>query len=378
MRIAIVTSGRFHVLDLARELAALGHDVRFYSYVPQRRAEQFGLPRPCQRGLLPYVWPLVSLQRKGPKSWRPRWDTMMQLALDGLVSRLLEPCDVFIGMSGLCVHSAQVAREKYGAKIFLERGSRHILSQQEILEGIPGLARPVVPAFNVRRELWGYEFADVLTIPSLHVERSFLDRGFPKEKLFRNPYGVDLTMFPPTLKPRNQVPVLVFAGTWSLRKGCDVLVAALRGQPWRLLHVGAVGDAPLPDLPNFESRGFVPQAQLAEVYGGADIFVHPSREEGLSLVQAQALACGLPLVCTDRTGGEDLAELLEDPSWVTVVPANDAAALRTGIERALIWADRQTGVRDVMGATRESLTWRAYGRRYSEKLTAICPNAAGH
>jgi glycosyltransferase involved in cell wall biosynthesis len=371
MRIAIVTTGRFHVLDLARELAGLGHEVGFYSYVPRARAARFGLPAQCHRSLLPFVLPLVVAQRQGPGAWRNYLDTLLQRAVDGLAARFLEPCDVFIGMSGLCVRGARAARGKHGAKVFLERGSRHVLSQKEILEAIPGISKPAVPEFNARRELWGYDFADVVSIPARHVERSFLERGFPAEKLFRNPYGVDLTMFPPTPKPQNKAPTLVFAGNWSLQKGCDVLAKAVEGQPWRLVHAGAVGDAPVPQMPNFESQGVVPQPKLAGVYGQADIFVQPSRQEGLSLVQAQALACGLPLVCTDRTGGEDLAEFLEDPSWVTVVKPDDVAALRAGIEQALARAGTQTGMRDILGAGRERLSWRAYGERYDKKLKML-------
>ena len=371
MRIAIVTPGRFHVLDLARELAALGHDVAFYSYVPRRRAERFGLPRQCHRNLLPWVLPLIVAQLKGPKAWSRFFEIRLQQAVDYLAAQWLEPCDVFIGMSGLCMKSAQAAREKYGAKIYLERASRHILSQKEILEAIPGMMRPAVPEFYVQRELWGYNYADVVSIPSRQVERSFWERGLPKEKLFRNPYGVDLTLFPPTPKPLNRVPTLVFAGTWGLRKGCDVLAKALVGQPWRLIHVGTVGDTPLPRLANFESYGFVQQWKLSEIFAGADLLVLPSREEGLSYVQAQALSCGLPLVCTERTGGEDLAEFLDDPSWVTVVPLDDVAALRAGIAQALAKAGTQTGVRDILGAAREKLSWRAYANRYDRSLKQI-------
>jgi len=371
MRIAIVTTGRFHVLDLARELAALGHDVAFYSYVPRERAEQFGLPPACHRNLLPWILPLVVAQRKGPQAWANQLDAWLVQTMDWLVARVLEPCDVFIGMSGLCVKSAQVARQKYGAKIMLERASRHILSQKEILEAIPGMPKPAVPEFNIKRELWGYEFADVMSIPSRHVELSFLERGFPAAKLFLNPYGVDLTMFPPTRKPQNPVPILVFAGTWSLQKGCDVLAKAVEGQPWRLIHVGSIGDAPLPSKSNFQSIGFVPQSKLFKAYEESEIFVQASRQEGLSLVQAQALACGLPLVCTDRTGGEDLAEFLNDPSWVTVVPPDDVAALRQGIKTAFTKARTQTGLRDILGTGRDLLSWRAYGKRYHERLLTI-------
>ena len=47
LRIVIASVGRFHVLDLARELHAIGHDVTFISIVPKWRADQFGLPRGC-------------------------------------------------------------------------------------------------------------------------------------------------------------------------------------------------------------------------------------------------------------------------------------------------------------------------------------------
>lgn len=368
MRVAIVTTGRFHVLDLARELAALGHEVRFYSYVPRSRARQFGLADQCQRTLLPWVFPLLALQGRIPRSWGPFLEAMVQLVVDRVAARFLEPCDVFIGMSGLCVRSAQAARIKYGAKIILERGSRHILSQKEILEGIPGMAVPAVPRFNVKRELWGYEFADMVAIPSRHVERSFLERGFPTAKLFRNPYGVDLTMFPPTFKPQSSVPTLVFAGTWSKRKGCDVLVEAIQNQPWQLIHAGSVEDLALPVIPNFTSLGMVNQARLAEVYQKADVCVLPSREDGFGLVLCQALACGLPLVCTDRTGGQDLAEMVKDPSLVAIVPSDDVAALRGGIQRALTVAAGQPIWRDLLGSAREKLSWGAYGSRYDDEL----------
>ena len=373
MRIAIVTSGRFHVLDLARELAALGHDVRFYSYVPRRRAERFGLPRKCHRSLLPYVLPLVMLQRFAPRWLRDPVDAMILRIVDHVAAWMLEPCDVFIGMSGLCVKSAQRARERFGAKVVLERGSRHILSQKKILEAIPAIRLPAVSDFNVRRELWGYDFADVIAIPSCHAARSFLERGVQEAKLFRNPFGVDLAMFPPTPTPEEQCPTAIFVGAWSLRKGCDVLWKACRlARPCRLLHVGPIGDALVPQSDLFIHLDSVPQWDLWKLYSRAHVFVHASREEGLSLVQAQGLACGLPLVCTDRTGGEDLQQMLSDPGWVTVVAPDDPEAFHAGIERAFTKARTQRGIRDIFGSARGRLSWRAYGTRYEAELQRRC------
>ena len=62
LRVAIATAGRFHVLDLARELTALGYAVDFYSYVPKTRAVRFGLPSACHRSLLPLALPALALR----------------------------------------------------------------------------------------------------------------------------------------------------------------------------------------------------------------------------------------------------------------------------------------------------------------------------
>ena len=43
--------GRTHMLDTARELEKFGHIVRFYSYVPTKRAMKFGLKKECSYSL---------------------------------------------------------------------------------------------------------------------------------------------------------------------------------------------------------------------------------------------------------------------------------------------------------------------------------------
>ena len=372
MRVAIVTSGRFHVLDLARELFNLGHQVRFYSYVPRNRAERFGLPRECHHPLLPYVRPLGALQQRGPSRLKEKADTLLQRAIDRLACRLVKSCEVFIGMSGLCVQSALAARKRFGAKVFIERGSRHILSQKEILENIPvapGAKQPCVSVFNMQRELAGYELADVIVVPSLHAQESFVERGVAKEKVFRNPYGVDLAMFLPTPVPQTNPATILFVGAWSLQKGCDVLAEAWRSLPdTRLMHVGPAGDAVLPRHPNFVHHDAVPQWELKEFFGQAHVFAIASRQEGLSLVQAQALACGLPLVCTTRTGGEDLREFVPDPDQITVVPPDDSTALANALRQALGKVRAGSGLRDNLGNAREKLSWRGYGERYDACL----------
>jgi len=373
MRIAILTSGRFHVCDLARELETLGHDVAFYSLMPPSRTRRFGLPDKCNRWLGPYVAPFYALARTSRGSgFESQSNSFLIRALDRIASKLIQPCDVFIGMSGMCLRTLQTVRRKYGARILVERGSRHILSQKEILDSLPrrlGSPSPVAE-WSVERELAEYDLADTIVVPSSHVVRSFIEKGIDPSRLFLNPYGVDLKMFPPTNAPSRQgTPQILMTGAWSLRKGCDILVEAWRRLPdVGLQHVGPVADAPLPQDKGFEHHASVDQSRLNEFYARGHVFALASREEGLALVQAQALASGLRVVCTDRTGGEDLKQFLTDPEMVTVVPSGDSAALTTALRLALERAQSLSGVRDYLGAAREKLSWRAYGERYEKAL----------
>ena len=46
--------------------------------------------------------------------------------------------------------------------------------------------------------------------------------------------------------------------------------------------------------------------KLKKYYSSSDVMVQPSIEEGLSLVIAEALACGCPVIATENTGASDL------------------------------------------------------------------------
>ena len=194
IRVAIATAGRFHVLDLARELNALGYAVDFYSYVPKSRAVHFGLPSVCHRSLVPFALPALAVERFAravPPSFR-EW--LLYKSLNLAIMTRLRDCDLFICMSGIYLEAARFAKRRFGAAVWLERGSRHILSQDEILADIPGATRPT--SLTIDRELAGYRLADRIVIPSAHVAESFRRDPSAYAKLFMNPYGVDLEMFP--------------------------------------------------------------------------------------------------------------------------------------------------------------------------------------
>ena len=231
LRVAIATAGRFHVLDLARELNALGYAVDFYSYVPKTRAMRFGLPSACHRSLLPFALPALALERFAPAVPPSIRERFLYKSLNLAVMTRLRACDLFIGMSGIYLEAARFAKRRFGAAIWLERGSRHILSQDEILAAIPSAGRP--SSLAIDRELAGYALADRIVIPSLHVEESFRRDPAAHAKLFVNPYGVDLEMFPSAAAAQFQQGVVSAL--------CRNVVAAkglrpARYPPWRGLR----------------------------------------------------------------------------------------------------------------------------------------------
>src|SRR5262249_5586544 len=124
LRIAIATAGRFHVLDLARELNALGYVVDFYSYVPKARAQRFGLPSACHRSLLPLAVPALALERFAPGVSPSIREWLLYKSLNLAVMTRLRACDLFIAMSGMYLEAARFAKRQFGATIWFERGSR--------------------------------------------------------------------------------------------------------------------------------------------------------------------------------------------------------------------------------------------------------------
>ena len=367
MVINIAATGRFHVLDLARELDALGHDVRFYSYVPIRRCRKFGLPSKCCVSLLPFVLLPLALIRVFPKSLFCR--DLLQWWMDFLVGHFMRRCDVFIGMSGIYLDAFRRAKKRFGALTVMERGSTHVKDFYDVMKCRPG-AEPekrLWHRMNGFREIAGYESADHISIASGHVRDSFIANGLPESKLWINPYGVDVSMFKPTVSSGEYDVIMV--GTWSFCKGADRLEEACKRLGVSLLHVGSSGDIPYDEASAVTHTGVVDQRRLPEYYAKAKIFALHSREEGLALVQVQAMACGLPIVCSQHTGGRDLRKFADSPEWIVETRDDTVEELMRCLDLSLKMAEKQSSPRCYF-KDRDVFSWRAYARRYEQYLEA--------
>ena len=281
----------------------------------------------------------------------------------------MRKCDVLIAMSGDFTNTVQRAK-KEGSVIILERGSKHIIVQKRILDSIPSLEGTCpVPRENVKRELRDYQNADYIAIATQHVYKSFIEQNFDVKKLFINPYGVDLSMFSFMPNVQKEYDVIMVGG-WSWRKGCDLIVDAIKKTNYTFLHVGGIVDLPFPSEKQFTHVPPVDQNQLVKYYNCAKIFILPSREEGLAMVQAQAIACNLPLVGSRDSGAMDLKEIVDRPEFITILKEYTPKAL---VEAMHIAMDMRKELKEELyaGDGIKKLTWEAYGKRYSAFLHKI-------
>jgi glycosyltransferase involved in cell wall biosynthesis len=138
---------------------------------------------------------------------------------------------------------------------------------------------------------------------------------------------------------------MLAVGSIVPRKGYDVLIAALAGlsdRQWHLTIAGAERDAATADKvraavasaglsADVTFKGALSDVDLAAEYAKADLFVMPSLFEGYGMVLAEAMARGLPIVCT--TGGA-AAETCPDSAALKVAPG-DPVAFRDAIAKVL-------------------------------------------
>jgi glycosyltransferase involved in cell wall biosynthesis len=253
----------------------------------------------------------------------------------------------------------------------VERGSSHILHQRDILleeYGRFGLKARVAHPKIVEKELVEYADADYISIPSQYVKRTFLERGVPADKLVHVPYGVNLAHFHPVPKQDDTFRI-IYCGSIGLRKGVHYLLQAfheLKLPQAELWLIGSLTGEMRPFLAKFSSsavfhKGPFPESELHKYYSQGSVFCLASIEEGLAMVLPQAMACGLPVICTTHTGGEDM---VRDGQDGFIVPIRDVEALK---ERILFFYTNRDACKEMGYSAQQRVksgyTWVDYGNR---------------
>lgn len=318
MKVTQAVFGVFHHFELAHQLQRRGHLQKIYSTWPWARLKREGLPKSLV-SCFPVIHTtdyLLARTRFYPASVSSKMNAWNARGFDRWTSAVIQPCDAFIAISGAGLLTGRKVQSRGG--IFIcDRGSTHQRYQERVMEEEYRrwkIVPPVVAPHIVQREEAIYEQADAISVPSTAAKRSFIEMGLRADKIHVIPYGVRLDKFRPTAPPSSEAFEVLFAGQVSLRKGIPYLLEAfsqLKHPHKHLTIVGSILDdvrQVLSQLPqeNVTFLGSIPQEELARRMSASHLLVLPSLEEGLALVQGQAMACGCPVLATTATGAEDL------------------------------------------------------------------------
>ena len=366
LRVTVLSAYPFHMMDQARQLHQAGVLERMVTAVPLSRV---GLPRELVSTRLRWS----ACRWVAGRAW-PQADRMLSRELirdfdRWAASHLGEP-SVVNGLSGFATETLSQASAR-GVTVFCDRGSWHILEQQRVLEEEAnriGAPRVQFDRSMIERELREYQLADRILVPSEQARRSFIRRGIGADRVLKVPYGVDISTFSVPTKERCPGAVVSIA-TVGLRKGHHHLVQAFRMLSTPNASLTLVGtvtpgwDRRLDlDQAGVRATGPVNRSRVIEELQRASVFVLASVEEGLALVIAQAMACGLPIIATEATG---VRELITDRVDGLVVPAPpDAETLAEAMDSLLSDSDRAKAMGAAGRRKVESFGgWDRYGRQ---------------
>lgn len=269
-----------------------------------------------------------------------------QLVKDYLISSNIEFCKIFLAWSFVSSQSIKKLK-KLGSKIVLECQMSHIDVWLDIIREEKKMFKiedsySNFSNFLVKRAKEEYENADVIKVLSSYSKKSFVDKGFPENKIKVVPFGIEkdfakdhTTDFK---RKSDNKKVILYVGRLELLKGVQYLLKAfsmIKGKNLELWLVGPV----LPEAKSFlksygddervKILGVIQRNELKKIYSNADLFVFPSLNDAFGLVVLEAMSFGLPVITTENSCSDDV---ITDGLDGFIVPIRDPVAIRERTE----------------------------------------------
>jgi glycosyltransferase involved in cell wall biosynthesis len=193
---------------------------------------------------------------------------------------------------------------------------------------------------------WTFKSADKI-ICYIEREKSMLKKlSIDSNKIAVIHNGTDTNMFIPCEKEKDNNQIL-WIGRFTPGKGVEYLIDAFsilvkEYSDFKLLMIGRGPlkeniEQKIQDLnlsKNVIIKEFVPNSELPEIYQSSDVFVLPSLNEGVPRTILEAMACGIPVVCTELP---QLVNVVDGCGLL--VPVKDSQALAEGISKII--SDRE-------------------------------------
>lgn len=226
-------------------------------------------------------------------------------------------------------------------------------------------------------------YSDYILAASQYCANSYVRAGLDAKAACIVPYGVDINKFVPAKTNESDKLILIYCGNGTVMKGLRYLLdvmTKLEDMPIKLIVVGAV-DIREPiyvkyaNAKNVEFTGKVNHEQINEYYQSAHVYVLPTLTEGLSLAGLEAMASGLPLICTTHSG---VSDLIREGENGFVIPIADETAL---YERVLWCFNNKQTLGDMSihaRKTAEGYSWKRYNQNVGEAFEKIIMESEHH
>ncbi|MBF2064473.1 MAG: glycosyltransferase family 4 protein [Calothrix sp. C42_A2020_038] len=397
MKVSIVVGGRWHAIDLARELHSQGYLHRLITNYPKFKTRAWGVPDDKVVSLPMTLLLSKAIQKIGGESLvRKSLPNIYKMFAASAVPHL-EGSTIVHGWSSCSLPAIQWAKRN-NIPFLLERSSAHINYQSKLLQAEYqkfGLKCTEIHPEIIETELAEYELASQVAVPSFFAKRSFDEEGFPQERLVHNRFGTNLNTFSPGVK-QDDVFRVVYAGSLSVRKGIYYLVKGFMQANIpnsELCLIGGTTPETAQLIAGSDARvkcvGHIPEPKLADYYRHSSVFVLPSIEDGFAYVILQAIACGIPLICTTNSGGEDVLRINgaspikldnnidEYPAGYIIPPANSdviASLLTKLAENSQLLTQKQ---QQALAYQPQNLSWEQYAQRAIEIYKNMSVNKIG-
>ena len=201
--------------------------------------------------------------------------------------------------------------------------------------------------------------------------------GFDESRIERGLIGLDTALAADAARNRASLPAwprrFLFVGRYAPEKRIDLLVAAYRlyrsrvADPWGLTCCGMGPEAGrLAGVDGIEDRGFVQPAAMGELLAAHGAFVLASDYDPWPFVIAEAVAAGLPVVCTSACGSS--VELVRSYFNGRVVGPGDVS----GLAEAFGWIHAHEPALAWMGERGMPLAAPYAKEVWAERIRAIC------